>query len=407
MYRIRRKRVNFRRCMDFSLFMMPLHIPSENPSLAFKRDLDLIKYAEDLGFDEFWVGEHHSAGWETIPSPEMFLSAASQITSKIKLGTSMISLPFHHPFHVAERIAFLDHMTEGRALFGIGRCSLPTDIKLFQIPYQDLQPMMEESLEIITLLLESDDPVSYKGKYWAINNMLLQLKSYQRPRMPIAIACSGSEKSLEFAGSKGLKALSLAKPPGPKSVPLSKQWKVMSDAAKRSGSRIHRKEWELVTYVYLSDSKKKAMEEIESGAHRDIHEYFSIISDGGIQNYKSSNTQSDQDVTVSSVIDNRSWIIGTPDDAIEEIEKLNKEAGGIGGLMITTHEWVSEQKSRYSAELFARYVMPHFRGHSKDLQNAWDRTKQDSKDGKLAHASGKKGENPFKKDHKSNLSTEK
>ena len=189
--------------LKFSFFMMPLHLPIENPSLSFKRDLDWISYAEDLGFDEFWVGEHHSAGWETIPSPEMFLAAASQRTSRIKLGTSMISLPFHHPFHVAERIAFLDHLTEGRTIFGIGRCSLPTDIKLFQIPYQDLQPMMEESLEIITKLLENDEPVTYQGKYWDINDMYLQLKSYQ-PKIPIAIACSGSKNSLEFAGKKEL-----------------------------------------------------------------------------------------------------------------------------------------------------------------------------------------------------------
>ena len=248
--------------MDFSLFMMPLHMPSENPSLAYKRDLDLISYAEDLGFDEFWVGEHHSAAWETIPSPEMFLAAASQRTSKIKLGTSMISLPFHHPFNVAERITFLDHLTEGRTLFGIGRCSLPTDVKLYQIPYYDLQPMMEESLEIISLLLENDDPISYKGKYWSIKDMALQLKSYQRPKMPIAIACSGSEKSLEFAGSNGLKALSLAKPPGPTSIPLSNQWDVISNAADKTGKNVDRNEWELVTYVYLADTKKQAMDDI-------------------------------------------------------------------------------------------------------------------------------------------------
>lgn len=391
--------------MDFSMFMMPLHLPSENPSLAYKRDLDLISYAEDLGFDEFWVGEHHSAAWETIPSPEMFLAAASQRTSKIKLGTSMISLPFHHPFNVAERMAFLDHLTEGRALFGIGRCSLPTDIKLYQIPYSDLQPMMEESLKIISLLFESDEPISFNGKFWTIKDMVLQLKSYQRPKMPIAIACSGSENSLEFAGKNGLKALSLAKPPGPKSIPLSNQWDVISSTAKKAGAKVDRKEWELVTYVYLADTKKKALSDIESGAHRDIHEYFSTINDYGIQQYKSSPEQSDDDVTVSSVINERSWIIGTPDDAIEQIEKLEKEAGGIGGLMITTHEWVSEKKSKYSAELFARYVMPHFRGHSADLKKEWERTKQDSKDGKLAHASGKKMKNPYNKNHKSNLHT--
>ena len=387
--------------MKFSFFMMPLHLPNENPSLSFKRDLDWISYAEDLGFDEFWVGEHHSAGWETIPSPEMFLSAASQRTSRIKLGTSMISLPFHHPFHVAERIAFLDHLTEGRIIFGIGRCSLPTDIKLFQIPYQELQPMMEESLEIITNLFENDEPLNYQGKYWDIKDMYLQLKPYQS-KIPIAIACSGSKSSLEFAGSKGLVPLSLAFPPGPHSVPISKQWEVMSESSKKTGNTIHRNNWELVTYVYLADSKEQAWADIESGAFRDIHEYFFNISETAREGYKSFPDQEEQDITVASVANQRSWIIGTPDDAIEAIEKLNKEAGGIGGMMITTHEWASDKKSKYSAELFARYVMPHFRGHTKDLKIAWERTKQDFKSGKLSNASGK-GKNQFDDDHKTNL----
>ncbi len=106
--------------MKFSFFMMPVHHPSENPALAFQRDISLIHLADELDFDEFMIGEHHSGGWETMPLPEMALSMAAAKAHRIRLGTSVVNLPFHHPFHVAERIAFLDHLTRGRAILGIG-----------------------------------------------------------------------------------------------------------------------------------------------------------------------------------------------------------------------------------------------------------------------------------------------
>src|SRR5262245_13235199 len=110
--------------MKFSFFMMPLHHPTENPSLAFDRDISLIQYADELGYDEFFIGEHHTGGWETMPAPEMVLAKASAHAQRIRLGTSVISLPFHHPFQVAERMAFLDHLTRGRASLSVVRCSL-------------------------------------------------------------------------------------------------------------------------------------------------------------------------------------------------------------------------------------------------------------------------------------------
>ena len=153
--------------MKFSIFMMPLHYPTENPSLAFDRDISLIHYADELGFDEFFIGEHHSGGWETMPAPEMALAKASAQAHRIRLGTSVISAPFHHPFHVAERMAFLDQLTRGRAILGVGPCALVTDKKLFGLPNEKLYPMLAESVDIIVRLLESRDPIDYEGKFWS------------------------------------------------------------------------------------------------------------------------------------------------------------------------------------------------------------------------------------------------
>ena len=156
--------------------IMILSCNSDNVSKAPKPNIILL-LADDLGYDGFFVGEHHTAAWENIPSPELFLSKASAYAKRMQLGSSLVSLPFHHPFNVAERFAFLDHLTEGRAVLGVGPCSLPPDVKLYNIPSQDLNPMMRESLEIIDLLLTSDEPVSYSGKFWNIEDMFIQLNN--------------------------------------------------------------------------------------------------------------------------------------------------------------------------------------------------------------------------------------
>jgi len=164
--------------MKFSFFMMPVHHPSENPALAFERDISFIHLADELDFDEFMIGEHHSGGWETMPQPEMALSMAAAKAHRIRLGTSVVNLPFHHPFHVAERIAFLDHLTRGRAILGIGPSNLVTDKRLFSIAQDTLYPMMKESVDLIVKFLESADPFDHEGEFWSFRDMRLQLRSY-------------------------------------------------------------------------------------------------------------------------------------------------------------------------------------------------------------------------------------
>src|ERR1700753_927802 len=106
--------------LKFGAFLAPHHPIGEHPMLQFRRDLDLVEQLDALGYDEFWCGEHHSSGWEMIASPEMFLAAAGERTKRIKLGTGVVSLPYHHPFNVAQRMVQLDWMTGGRRVFGSG-----------------------------------------------------------------------------------------------------------------------------------------------------------------------------------------------------------------------------------------------------------------------------------------------
>jgi limonene 1,2-monooxygenase len=359
--------------MKFSFFMMPLHHPSENPALAFDRDISLVHLADELGFDEFFIGEHHSGGWETMPAPEMALAKASAQAHRIRLGTSVISVPFHHPFHVAERMAFLDHLTRGRAILGVGPCALVTDKKLFGLPDAKLYPMLAESVDIIVRLLESPEPIDYEGRFWSFNQMRLQLRSYQQPRMPLAIASSGNAVSLELAGKHGMLLLSPAGKNIRNNQSKAEQWSKVEAIALRHGTATSRDNWRIATCVHLADTKEEAWRDVEANIKRDM-DYFVAI--GLKAPYEAYPGQPASEITARSGADRRDWIIGTADDAIAQIERMQSETGGFGGLMLTSHEWTSSEKIRRSMELFARYVIPHFRGHTRAYHDEWRRIQQ-------------------------------
>src|SRR5687767_9326609 len=320
--------------MKFSIFMMPLHHPTENPSLAFDRDINLIRYADELGYDEFFIGEHHSGGWETMPAPEMALAKASAQAHRIRLGTSVISAPFHHPFYVAERMAFLDHLTRGRAILGVGPCALVTDKVLFGLPNEKLYPMMAESVDIIVRLLESPEPIDYDGQYWKIHQMRLQLRSYQQPRMPLAIASSGNPVSLELAGKHGMLFLSPAGKNVRNNQTKADQWNKVAAIAAQHGKTALRDNWRIASCVYLAESREQAWRDVEASIGRDMVYFASIGLKGPYESYPG---QPLNEITPRSGADRRDWIIGTPDDAIVQLARMQADTDGIGGMRATTH----------------------------------------------------------------------
>lgn len=358
--------------MKFSFFMMPVHHPSENPTLAFERDIGFVHLADELDFDEFFIGEHHSGGWETMPVPEMALAMAAAKAHRIRLGTSVVNLPFHHPFAVAERIAFLDHLTRGRAILGVGPSNLITDKRLFAIPQDKLYPMMTEAVDVIVRLLESTEPISHHGEFWQFENRRLQIRSYQQPRLPLAIASStGSDAVLDLAARHGMILMSGAG--RNRKEPLAENWARLEEIAAGHGRTVTRDNWRIATCMYLAETGEEAWADVKKGIMREA-EYFSAI---GLQFlYESYPGQPFAEFTPASCADRRDWVIGTPDDAIAWIERKLAETGGFGGVMLTTHEWTDRAKLARSLELFARYVMPHFRGHTRVLQDEWRRARE-------------------------------
>ena len=263
-----------------------------------------------------------------MPAPEMALAKASAHAHRIRLGTSVISVPFHHPFHVAERMAFLDHLTKGRAILGVGPCALVTDKNLFGLATEKLYPMMAESVDIIVRLFESPEPIDYDGQYWKIHQMRLQLRSYQQPRMPLAIASSGNPVSLELAGKYGMLFLSPAGKNVRNNQTKAEQWNKVEAIAAKHGTQTSRDNWRIASCVYLADNKEEAWRDVEASIARDM-KYFAAIGLKGP--YESYPGQPLHEITARSGADRRDWIIGTPDDAIAQIEHMQRKLAASAG----------------------------------------------------------------------------
>src|SRR6202034_1799115 len=194
--------------LGFGAFLAPHHPIGEHPMLQFRRDLDLVEQLDKLGYDEFWCGEHHSSGWEMIASPEMFLAAAGERSKRIRLATGVVSLPYHHPFNVAQRIVQLDHLTGGRVIFGTGPGALPYDARTFGVDPLLLRERQDEALGVIIRLLDGER-FSYQSDWFTLNDTQLQLLPLQE-RLPMAAASSISPSGMQLAGKYGMGVLSIA-----------------------------------------------------------------------------------------------------------------------------------------------------------------------------------------------------
>jgi limonene 1,2-monooxygenase len=355
--------------MKFGIFMGPFHRVGENPTLAIDRDLELVQWLDYLGYDEAWIGEHHSAGWEIISSPEIFIGVAADRTKHIKLGTGVVSLPYHHPFMVANRLVQLDHMTHGRVMFGVGPGALPGDAYMMGIPSTTQRERMDESFSIILRLFTETEPITYKSDWFELNEALLQLRPYTKPYMPIAVASVQSPAGVALAGKYGASVLTITVPRDPSSGPsdLKALWAIAEESAAEHGQTVNRDDWRLVLPVHLAESRKEAFEQARLGAGRYQREYFEhtmgrqTVIEGPLEK------------VIEGMVERGAWIVGTPDDCIEGIKRLEERSGGFGGFLVQAVDWAPREHVLHSYELLARHVMPHFQGTalSTAASNEW------------------------------------
>ncbi len=362
--------------MKFGIFLGPFHRVGENPTLAIDRDLELVQWLDYLGFDEAWIGEHHSAGWETISSPEIFMAVAADRTRHIKLGSGVISLPYHHPLMVANRMVQLDHMTHGRVMLGVGPGALPGDAYMMGIPHEVQRERMDEALGIVLRLFTETEPITYKSDWFELNEAMLQLRPYQKPYMPVAVASVQTPAGVALAGKYSAAVLTITVPRDPSSGPsdLKALWDIAEESAAEHEQTVNRDDWRLVLPVHLAETRKEAIEEARLGSGRYLREY----SEG--TNGRKPVFDGPLEQVIDYMVDSGSWIIGTPDDCVEAIKRLDEQSGGFGGFLVQTIDWAPREKMLRSYELLARYVMPQFQGSLVGTQasNQWAAERQDT-----------------------------
>jgi len=351
--------------LSFGVFLAPFHEPGENPTLALERDLELISHVDRLGFDEAWVGEHHSTGWETIASPEMFLAVAAERTRHIRLGTGVVSLPYHHPLMVADRIVLLDHLTRGRVNFGVGPGGHLTDALMLGIEPTDLRPMMAERLDVIMRLFTDTTPFSHIGDGYELHEAVLQLRPFQDPHPPVFVTSMESPAGMALAGRHGAGVLSLTVAKGPSGpIDLSAHWGIAEESAQRHGTTVNRADWRLSIPVHLAETRAEAMDAAREGAARYLIDYAEAITG------RTRPVPGPRELIIEQMVEAGSWIVGTPDDCIDAIDRLAERSGGFGGLLIWANEWATREQGLRSYELFARHVMPRYQGSLEGIMSS-------------------------------------
>jgi limonene 1,2-monooxygenase len=354
--------------LKFGIFLAPFHRIGENPTLALGRDMELIEWLDYLGYDEVWVGEHHSAGWELIASPEMFIAAAAERTRHIMLGSGVTSLPYHHPLLVAQRFVQLDHMTRGRGMLGCGPGALVSDAYMMGIEPVTQRPRMDEALEAIMRLLACEEPVTMKTDWFELRQARLHLAPYTDPHFPIAVASTITPAAVISAGKHGLGVLSLGAglPGGPEM--LANQWKIAEETAAKHGKTMDRRNWKLVVNVHVADDDEEAMRQVNRAERHETITYFE-------ETLGRPPGRSDDPLTEG--VKMGTTLVGSVETVTQGIQRLEElSGGGFGGVLFRAHEWANREQTLKSYELFARYVMPRFQGSLDTIRdsNDWARS---------------------------------
>jgi limonene 1,2-monooxygenase len=347
--------------LRFGIFLAPFHPVGQNPTLALERDLELVERLDRLGFDEAWFGEHHSAGYEIIASPEVFIATAAGRTRHIRLGTGVSSLPYHHPFILADRMVLLDHLTRGRVMFGVGPGALPSDAFMMGIDPMRQRDMMEEALEAILALLRGTEPVNRQTDWFTLRDARLQLRPYSDPCFEVAVAAQVSPAGPRAAGRFGLSLLSIGATTAGGFDVLGSHWVTMEERAAEFGTTVDRRKWRLVGPMHLAETEEQARKDVAFGLVQWV-DYFERVAALPL----APNTL-DPDKMVDALMETGFAVVGTPDMAAAQIERLVEQSGGFGTYLLMAHEWADREATLHSYELFAREVAPRFQGSTPSL----------------------------------------
>lgn len=357
--------------LRFGYFIAPFHRPGINPTLALHRDLEFIEHLDALGYDEVWIGEHHSAGSEIISSPEVFIAAAAARAKRIKFGTGVISLSYHNPLWAADRLMLLDHLTHGRIIGGVGPGSLPTDSAMIGLNPTDTRELLETNLDIMVRLL-AGETVSAKTPTHELFDAKLQLAPYTEGGIPLSVAAVASPTGARLAGKHGIGLLSVGATLSEAGFDaLAHHWNIAEERAAAFGTTVDRSNWSLVGPFHVAETDEQARAEVRYG----IEAWFNYFQK--VAAFPQMTMPGD---TVDGMIDTinelGAGVIGTPERARTQVQRLWDQSGGFGSMLHMAADWANPAATRRSAELFAEEVMPHFQGQAQPTVDAAARAGQ-------------------------------
>lgn len=352
--------------LRFGVFHAPYHLPmGQNPNLALHRDLEFIQHLDRLGFDEAWIGEHHSCGCELISDPIVFISNVAPRTNTIKLGTGVLSLPYHNPLWVADRFLLLDHLTRGRAMLGLGPGALTTDAYMIGMDPLEQRNALEEDVDILKRLF-AGEVVTHKNDRYNLVEARTQLRPYSD--FEVAVAAVASPTGPRIAGKYGDGVLSIGAtmsamaPDGVDTLAL--HWDVMEQRAAQFGQVADRSKWRLVGPMHIAETRELAREQVRHGVDA-WFDYFQDVQAAVHFEVAGKTTEERIDFVINSGL----GVIGTPEDAVEQISKLRAQSnGGFGAYLVMTHEWANWANTLHSYELMAERVFPAFQNSVESLR---------------------------------------
>ncbi len=351
--------------MRFGSFIAPYHANHLNPTRLFQRDFELVEWLDELGYDEAWIGEHHSGGYENIASPEVFIAAAAERTRRIRLGTGVSSLSYHHPLILADRMIQLDHQTRGRTMMGVGPGQLPSDAFMMGIDPMDQRRMMGESLDAIVRLVRGET-VTMETDWFKLVDARLQLKPYSPGGFEIAVASVSSPSGATMAGRHGLSLLSLAATEPTGFNALDTNWAVAERTAAEHGAEVRRDGWRVVASMHVAETREKAWAEASYGV-LDLLGYMEGMGNRKLP-YTSSADAALEQWTTAGLPNFGIATIGTPEDAIATIDRLVERTGGFGTFLLFATDIADRRATRNSLELFADVVIPHYSGANQQRE---------------------------------------
>ena len=352
--------------LRFGAFLAPHHPIGEHPMLQIQSDLAFVEHIERLGYDEFWCGEHHSTGWEIIASPELFLAAAAERTNRIMLGTGVVSLPYHHPYMVAQRIVQLDYQSRGRVIFGSGPGALPSDAHTLGVDPMLLRDRQDEAMGVIRRLFEGGERFSYESEWFTMRDAKLQLTPLQK-NMEFAVASIVSPSGMTLAGKHEAGILSIGSLSADGIRALPTQWSFAEESAAKHGNTVDRKNWRIVLNWHIAETRDKAREQARDGLMRHNNEYsVGTLAGGDGVIYKTP----DDAVDGVAFSDESTAVIGTPDDLIARIRQMMEITGGFGCVIGFVHDWANREDTLRSWDMVARYVIPEVNGLLDDYRES-------------------------------------